>query len=169
MKVLYIHGLHSNPNPKKLVIFKDLGLEVVSPFIDYEKEKGRVYNRVKDIALEAEIDLIIGSSLGGFIGYWLSRDIGKPALLFNPALYFESMKSFIPKLKEAHQTPIYFCLGEKDTQVIPAEVRQYLESQKKDHNNVKIISASWLTHGIDLKTFKSTTAWFLSEEEIDNK
>ena len=166
MKVLYIHGLHSNPNPKKLDIIKDLGVEVVSPFIDYEQEKEGVYNRIKDIALEADIDLIIGSSLGGFIGYWLSRDIGKPALLFNPALYFESMKTYIPKLKEAHQTAIYICLGEKDTQVIPTEVRQYLEAQKEAHNNVKIINASWLAHGIDLKTFKSISTWFLSEEDV---
>jgi len=166
MKVLYIHGLHSNPNPKKLAIFKDFGLEVVSPFIDYEVEKDKVYPRVKAIALEANADLIVGSSLGGFIGYWLSRDIGKPALLFNPALYFESMKNFIPELKEHHKPAIYFCLGEKDTQVNPAEVRQYLELQKEVHNNIKIVSASWLAHGIDLNSFKSTIAWFLSEEDV---
>lgn len=163
MKVLYIHGLHSNPNPLKLDILEKLGLEVVSPFIDYEKEKVEVYQRVKKIALEEDIDLIIGSSLGGFIGYWLSRDIDKPSLLFNPALYFESMQVYIPNLKEQNNPSIYICLGEKDSQVAPQEVREYLS--KQNHNNTKVIMASWLPHGIDLKTFKSITSWFLSEED----
>ncbi len=166
MKVLYIHGLHSNPNPLKLDILEKLGLEVVSPFIDYEKEKAEVYKRVKKIALEEKIDLMIGSSLGGFIAYWLSRDIDKAALLFNPALYFESMKPFIPRLEKQHNTPIYVCLGEKDSQVNPQEVRKYLSEQTKNHHNTKIMMTSWLAHGIDLKTFKTITAWFLSEEGL---
>jgi len=166
MKVLYIHGLHSNPNPLKLSILEKLGLEVVSPFIDYEKEKVEVYKRVRKIAQEDDIDLIIGSSLGGFIAYWLSRDIDKPALLFNPALYFESMQAYIPKIKEQNNPAIYVCLGEKDTQVAPQEVRKYLSKQVDVHNNTKVMMASWLAHGIDLKTFKTITSWFLSEEGI---
>ncbi len=164
MKALYIHGLNSSPNPKKLEIIENLGLEVVSPFIDYDKEKSAVYERVKTIALKKKIDLIIGSSLGGFIGFWLAKDIEIPALLFNPALYFESMQPFIPPINSDNNPPIYVCLGEKDTQVDPVKVRKYLENLNPNYQKLKIVSASWLQHGIDLTTFKSMTSWFLSEQ-----
>ena len=166
MKALYIHGLNSSPNPKKLEIIDSLGLEVVSPFIDYDQEKAAVYDRVKNIALENNVDLIIGSSLGGFIAFWLANDIHIPALLFNPALYFESMQAYIPKIKKQNNPAIYVCLGEKDTQVAPQEVREYLSKQVDVHNNTKVMMASWLAHGIDLKTFKTITSWFLSEEGL---
>ncbi len=165
MKALYIHGLHSSPNPKKLDIIEGLGLEVVSPFIDYEKEKGEVYQRVKSYAIENNIDLIIGSSLGGFIGFWLAKDLNIPALLFNPALYFEPMQAFIPKVDCDKIPPIYVCLGEKDTQVNPADVRKYIEELNPTLQKLKIVSASWLQHGIDLTTFKSMISWFLSEQK----
>jgi hypothetical protein len=75
------------------------------------------------------------------------------------------MKPFIPGLKDQHNTPIYVCLGEKDTQVAPQEVRKYLSEQTGNHNNTKIMMASWLAHGIDLKTFRTITSWFLSEQD----
>jgi predicted esterase YcpF (UPF0227 family) len=164
MKALYIHGLNSSPNPKKLEIIESLGLEVVSPFIDYDQEKAAVYDRVKNIALENNVDLIIGSSLGGFIAFWLANDIHIPALLFNPALYFESMQPFIPKVDSLNETPLYVCLGEKDKQVNPSEVQEYLNKLNPHHKMLKILKASWLPHGIDLSTFRSMISWFLAEQ-----
>jgi len=166
MKVLYIHGLHSNPNPKKLEIIRGLGQEVVAPFIDYEKEEAEIYTKVKAFAIENKIDLIIGSSLGGFLGFWLAKDLEVPALLFNPALYFESMQPYIPEVDCKNIPPIYVCLGEKDIQVNPAKVREYIEKINPSHKKLKIVSASWLQHGIDLTTFESMIAWFLSDQKV---
>jgi len=163
MKVLYIHGLHSNPNPDKIKILEEAGLEVVAPFIDYEKEQGAVYPRIKEIALAEKVELLIGSSMGGFMAYWLAYDLNKPALLYNPALYFDSMKSFIPKVTKDEIPPLYVCLGEKDQRVDPQLVKAYLSKRNPDHIHLKIISASWLEHGIDLATFASMSAWFLKE------
>lgn len=163
MKALYIHGLHSDPNPDKIKILEEAGLKVIAPFIDYDKEQGAVYNRVKAIATEEQVDLIIGSSMGGFIGYWLAKDLVIPALLYNPALYFKSVQAFIPELESNSNPPLFFCLGEKDKTVNPDEVKTYLQNQNPSFENIKIINASWLEHGIDLTTFKSMTAWFLAE------
>lgn len=163
MKVIYIHGLDSIPNPEKLAILEDIGLEVVSPFIDYDKEQDTVYERVKAFAVDENIDAIIGSSMGGFIGFWLGRDLNIPALLFNPALFFESMQQFIPVIEEDINAPAYVCLGEKDQRVDPVEVRKYLEKLNPNYENLKIVSASWLEHGIDLSTFRSMSMWFLGE------
>jgi len=165
MKALYIHGLHSSPNPDKLSILRDLNLEVIAPEIDYESEKGNVYPRIKALAIKSNVDIIIGSSMGGFIGFWLGKELGIPALLFNPALHFESMKEYIPKVDLTKKSSAYFCLGEKDQRVNPQEVRKYLASFDAHIHQHKIVMASWLAHGIDLLTFRSMNMWFLGELE----
>ena len=163
MKALYIHGLHSNPNPDKIKILEEAGLKVIAPFIDYNKEQGAVYERTKAIAVEEQVELLIGSSMGGFIGFWLAQDLQLAALLYNPALYFESLQPFIPEIKTISNPPLFFCLGEKDKRVNPDEVKKYLAHINPSGETIKIINASWLEHGIDLTTFRSMTAWFLAE------
>jgi len=165
-KILYIHGLHSNPNPDKVKILQGFGLDIIAPYIDYEKEKGKVYARIINLAIKEQIDLIIGSSMGGFIGYWLGKELEKPALLFNPALYFPSLIDYIPNMDASKDAPLYICLGEKDERVDPSEVRQYLSKDNASLHHIKIVTASWLHHGIDLRTFKSISAWFLAEEAL---
>jgi len=168
MKVLYIHGLHSNPNPAKIKILEEAGLEVVAPFIDYEKEQGEVYPRLKALAIAEEVELFIGSSMGGFMAYWLAYDLNKATLLYNPALYFKSMKPFIPKIESDSIPSLYVCLGEKDQTVNPQYVKEFLIQRNPTQNKLKVVSLSYLEHGIDLMTFKSRTAWFLKEIECLN-
>lgn len=165
MRVIYIHGLHSSPKPEKVKILEDIGLEVIAPKIDYEKEQEKVYPRIKKLVLKEQVNALIGSSLGGFVSYWLARELNKPALLFNPALYFESMRPFIPKLDSAYKPPLYVCSGEKDETVVPELLKAYLAEKHSGDENLKILSANWLAHGIDLRTFRSMTSWFLAEIE----
>lgn len=165
MKALYIHGLHSHPNPDKIKILEEAGLEVIAPFIDYEKEQGGVYPRLKALAIAQQVEVLIGSSMGGFMAYWMAYDLNKPALLYNPALYFDSMKPFIPKVETETIPYLYVCIGEKDKTVDPQLLRTYLSQRNPNQEKLKINSASWLEHGIDLSTFASMTAWFLKEME----
>ena len=169
MKALYIHGLHSDPNPRKIKILKEAGLEVIAPFIDYEKEQGAVYARIKAMAIHEKVDVLIGSSMGGFIGYWLAYDLNKPALLYNPAVYFDSMKSYIPHISPEEIPHLYVCLGEQDQRVDPQLVKAYLMERNPHQEHLKILTSSWLEHGIDLTTFASMTAWFLKEIECLGK
>jgi hypothetical protein len=163
MKAIYIHGLHSEVNPHKVAILEDAGLEVMAPEIDYEAEQAKVYPRLKKLILEEQVDVLIGSSMGGFMAYWLARDLNKPALLYNPALHFESMQPFIPKLDSKYHPPLFVCSGENDETVHPQLLREYLDQEHSDDSNLRIISASWLAHQIDLQTFRGMTAWFLAE------
>lgn len=163
MKAIYIHGLHSGPKPEKIEILEKAGLKVIAPEIDYEKEQEKVYPRIKKLVLEEQVDVLVGSSMGGFVSYWLARELEKPALLFNPALYFESMKPFIPMLDSPYNPPLFVCSGEKDETVIPDLLKAYLAQEHSDDENLKILSANWLAHGIDLQTFRSMTSWFLAE------
>jgi esterase/lipase len=163
MKAIYIHGLHSEINLDKIKILEEAGLEVIAPEIDYEKEQGAVYPRIKSLMIEESIDVLIGSSMGGFMAYWLARDLNKAALLYNPALHFESMKPFIPQLESNYYPPLFVCSGEKDETVPSKHLRAYLDKEHRDNSNLRIISASWLAHQIDLQTFRGMTAWFLGE------
>ncbi len=163
MKAIYIHGLHSEVNPHKVAILEEAGLEVIAPEIDYEAEQGNVYPRIKKLVVEEQVDVLVGSSMGGFMAYWLARDLHKPALLYNPALYFESMKPFIPHLDSKNYPPLFICSGEIDDTVNSKLLRQYLVEEHADDQNLRMISASWLAHQIDLQTFRGMTAWFLGE------
>ena len=43
------------------------------------------------------INAIIGSSMGGFAGYYLAKSLGVRAMLYNPALpYRTSIEQFVP-------------------------------------------------------------------------
>lgn len=165
MKALYIHGLHSHPNPEKINILEEAGLKVIAPFIDYDKEQGAVFERIKAIAIEEQVELLIGSSMGGFIGYWIAQDLQLAALLFNPALYFKSVQAHIPQISNSQNPPLFVCLGERDERVNPILVRDYLLERNQNQENLKTVSCSWLAHGIDLSTFASMSAWFLKEVE----
>jgi len=162
MKAIYIHGLHSEVNPYKIAILEEFGLEVIAPEIDYEKEQGKVYPRIKNLVQEEQVEVLIGSSMGGFMGYWLARDLNKPALLYNPALYFESMQPYIPKLDTKFYPPLFIVSGEKDGTVFPDLLKEYLTHEHSDDENFRLISANWLAHQIDLQTFRGMTAWFLA-------
>jgi len=163
MKAIYIHGLHSEINPHKIAILEEAGLEVIAPEIDYEAEQGKVYPRIKKLMVEEQVDVLIGSSMGGFMAYWLARDLNKAALLYNPALHFESMQPFIPQLESKFYPPLFVCSGEKDETLAPELLRAYLDREHNNDSNLRIISASWLAHQIDLQTFRGMTAWFLGE------
>ncbi|MEO8773713.1 MAG: YqiA/YcfP family alpha/beta fold hydrolase, partial [Gelidibacter sp.] len=98
MNILYIHGLNSSLNEEKRLILERYG-NVNAPTIAYENNPDRIrwlHNRYKD----AEINVIIGSSMGGFAGFHLSKLLKVPALLFNPALAERSLFQNIPDTPE---------------------------------------------------------------------
>lgn len=162
MKAIYIHGWQSSPKPEKVKILEEAGLTVVAPKINYEAEQVKVYPSIKKLVLEEQVDVLIGSSMGGFVAYWLARELNKPALLYNPALYFETLKPFIPKITSPFNPPLFVCSGEKDETVLPNLLKEYIAREHSGDDPIKIISASWLAHGIDLQTFRSMTAMFLA-------
>ena len=109
--VIY-HGLGSNPSEYRKNLLEKFGYTVLSEFFDYEKEylldKGKSFfeNELKKIN---KVDLIIGSSFGGYIAYNLSKITGIDAVLINPALNREKSKSNIKHY--------YFNIGDKNPNI----------------------------------------------------
>ena len=67
-------------------------------------------------------DIIVGSSMGGLLGFHCGYDINCKMILFNPA--FERRDKYINKtnqkyIKERQKAAIKIILGEYDTEVSP--------------------------------------------------
>lgn len=120
MKVAFFHGLESPARSEKNVILKELfGAEnVFAPAMDYRNPE--MYNEVLNYLKENPVDLLIGSSMGGYFAHNLSSILGIQALLFNPALHSRSMEPQNVKCG-AHRPTQVFVLGRQDEVINPME------------------------------------------------
>ena len=135
-KVLYLHGLESNQGGPK-VDFLANEFIVHAPKMDYTDPdlNIKMFFTMQDF----QPDLIIGSSMGGYVADILAEKYGKPAILFNPALHNRSFEPAIQPPIEGEQAEIQekklVVLG-KDDEVIPP----YLTKIMLENNfNYKIV------------------------------
>ena len=124
MNILYLHGLDSRLNAEKRSILEKYGT-VYSPKIDYKKEKKNIEKLLKDFE-DRSISVVIGSSMGGFTGYYLANELQVPALLFNPALAYRSVHQDIPNLVKTKSGFKYLVLGAKDEIVKPKDTLEFI-------------------------------------------
>ncbi len=86
-KILNIHGYKgSSQNAAFEVLFK-FEHEVISPAIDYDKQSPKaILIELKNIVFNNNINIIVGTSLGGFFAAILAAETGLPVFLINPCL-----------------------------------------------------------------------------------
>lgn len=87
MNILYIHGLGSqyDPDNKKIQVLATIGT-VHGVDVDYCRGFDFVYNTVKDAVLDSKIDLIVGTSMGGYTAACVGSAMGIPFVSLNPAV-----------------------------------------------------------------------------------
>lgn len=169
IKTLYIHGLDSHPVPGKLEIMRGAGLDVTALHLDYRKQDD-AYLMLKKEALVKEVQFIVGSSLGGFLGNWLAEELGLPCLLFNPAMNFQSVMNLdIPQLSTLSCPFRLVVLGASDDSVDPVENLEYFKHKEREDLEQRILSCHWLGHQIDFDTFESMIGLGVKYLEIRNK
>jgi hypothetical protein len=118
MHILYLHGLESPAGGEKVEYLRMLGHMVESPEIDYTDEK--TFNQLRTFIqfaeMEEPVDLIIGSSMGGYFAYELGKYYGIPVLLFNPALHSRPYEPVCKPIDPAlASSPLIFLgVGEHD-------------------------------------------------------
>lgn len=159
MTILYIHGLNGSLTPEKRVILERYG-KVESPSIDYENNPDSIsdlYDQFKN----TEFDLIMGSSMGGFVGYHLSKLLQLPALLFNPALPERSVPQNTPETPETNNASIHIVLGSKDEVVDPKKTLYFLGDLLKQEQDYKISIRHDLEHRIPLDVFEEEVMRFI--------
>lgn len=137
--VIY-HGFGSEPNPFRNKMLNAAGYVVLCEHFDYQKEYE--LDRGKSL-FEAElkkirgVDLILGISFGGYLGYKLSKATGIDLLLINPALNRKKSKSpveyDIPDYSMKSNIDIFF--GEFDTAVPKENTIEYLKEVGEDYTS----------------------------------
>lgn len=87
MKILNIHGYMGSAENSAFSALKATGAEVISPQFDYDKENpDKLLEKLEDMISENSVELITGTSLGGFFSLVLSVRTGLPVILINPCL-----------------------------------------------------------------------------------
>ena len=84
-KIIYLHGLESHPGGPKVSFLAEKGT-VYAPAMNYESLD--LHEFILTLGMP---DLIIGSSVGGYIADIIGSILGVDVLLFNPALHSRSI------------------------------------------------------------------------------
>lgn len=139
MNILYIHGLDSKLNMEKKKMLEKYG-KVFAPDLDYYQNRNAIDSILKMYS-EVDINTVIGSSMGGFAGYYISNALDRPALLFNPALQSRSVEQIVPKIEKTSNSFKQIVIGQRDEVVDPKDtllfISRQLSGQTDFHLNIR--------------------------------
>ncbi|MFB9053988.1 YqiA/YcfP family alpha/beta fold hydrolase [Formosa undariae] len=161
MNILYIHGLNSSLSAEKRSVLEHYGT-VYAPSIDYENNADAIAQLITTYQT-SNMHVVIGSSMGGFAGYYVSNQFQCPALLFNPALARRSVQQNIPEFTHQKSILKHIILGTADTVVNPTETLQFLSETIALHPEYNIHLRNDLEHRIPLDIFKEEVDLFFSK------
>ena len=151
MNILYLHGLDGRLTAEKRSILEEYGT-VHAPQIDYREEQNSIENLLLNFK-DKNITTVIGSSMGGFAGYYVANGLQIPALLFNPALAYRSVHQEIPKITKLKSSFKYLVLGAKDDLIKPKDTLKFIgNSIGKDNYHLNIRQD--LAHRIPVPIFQ---------------
>lgn len=159
MNILYIHGLNGSLSQEKRLILERYG-NVQAPAIDYENNPDSIIGlhiHYKD----AKIDVVMGSSMGGFAGYHLSKLLQLPVLVFNPALAYRSVFQNVPDTPATNGSNISIVLGAKDDIVDPKSTLNFLGDLLKQAQDYTINIRHDLEHRIPVTVFEEEIVRFM--------
>lgn len=160
MKILYIHGLDSKLSPEKREVLENYG-NVLSPDLNYYENPNAI-ETILGMYSEEEVDVVMGSSMGGFAGYYVSNALNKPALLFNPALVKRSVPQNIPKI-EKYNALKQIVLGQIDEVVSPADTLNFLPRHFNPLTDLHLHLVPQNGHNIPLPLFEAEVKSFFEK------
>ena len=145
MKVAFFHGLDSPALSEKSFALREKFDKVYDPAMDYKDPE--IFNRVLKHLQENPVDLLIGSSMGGYFAYCLSTILGTRTLLFNPAVHSRPLEPIVQLGgKESNHLIV---LGNTDIIITPKETELFFN----DVSGVNIIRED-IGHIIPIEVFK---------------
>ncbi|OMP32269.1 YqiA/YcfP family alpha/beta fold hydrolase [Mangrovimonas sp. DI 80] len=161
MNILYLHGLNGSLSPEKRTILENYGT-VYSPSIDYELDPNSILSIVEKFQ-EIDINVVIGSSMGGFAGYYISNALQRPALLFNPAIAHRSVQQLVPELEQQKSNFKQMVLGSADEVVDPRETLRFLANTVDLQPEYQIHLRNDLAHRIPVEVFEEEVKAFFGQ------
>jgi len=126
-KIMYLHGLESSNVCDKVDFLKEHNI-VLAPSIDYRKPN--IEEELMYMVESFGPDLIIGSSMGGFVGMLLANHYNVDCLVFNPAIHSRPIEPNLNKLISSDIDPSFIpviVLGLEDEVIDPAKSEDMLE------------------------------------------
>ena len=164
MKILFLHGLESDGlKPEKRVVLekcfntKDIHAEV------YDYKESFKLSYYENLVHKVKPDVIVGSSFGGRVAYYLCSLFGVRGVLFNPALESELSDTIfkLPKIncKSPH---IHALMGASDDVVNPKLTIKYLE-ENTDMSMISIDVVFGCEHRISAENFERGVIGFLKQ------
>ncbi len=164
MTILYLHGLESKLSPAKRSILESFGT-VIAPDMDYHNNQN-VYDSIIELHAATNFDVVIGSSMGGFMSYYIANTVNCPALLFNPALPYRSVQQNIPELQStAFTSLLHFALGGKDDVIKANDNLAWIASNRSLNTNYHISIHREMGHQISLDKFEIEVKEFFKQLE----
>ena len=131
-KVLYLHGLESKQGGEK-VEFLTGECAVYAPFIDYKAID--LHSTIHNIIVDFNPDLIIGSSMGGYVAHEFSKAFNIPAILLNPAIHSRSFEPDLDTFILGFDTKFIerqvVLLGKNDDIIDPKITKSMLEGDRR--------------------------------------
>lgn len=161
MQILYIHGLDSKLNLDKRTILERFGT-VLAPDMDYYKDSNAIES-ILDKYHKKEVNVVIGSSMGGFAAYYVSTILNKPALLFNPALKKRSVEQTIPSVEIDSYTLKHFVIGAGDEVVNPGDSLKFISEIYNNFTDFHLHIRPQLAHRIPTEVFEEEVEKFFTE------
>ena len=90
--IVFLHGLESSSNGEKADFLKANFPNTFIPDLKYKELDPKIlFDSIYNQLVGQNIKLIIGSSMGGYLGYCLCKKLGVSGLLFNPALALNNL------------------------------------------------------------------------------
>jgi hypothetical protein len=124
MKIAFFHGLESPAISDKSEYLQDNSVDAYTPAMDYTRPG--LFEEVLAEVKKRDIDLLVGSSMGGWFAYCISTLTGIPTLLFNPAFHSRSME---PKVKRGSlKTKHTVVLGKADDVINPYDTLSWIKT-----------------------------------------
>ena len=163
MNILFLHGLESKLSPAKRVILEKYGT-VIAPDFDYNSNPDTIQNLYNEFKNQ-EINVIVGSSMGGFAGFYLANSFGVCALLYNPALpYRNNVVQNIPSDLPKKRSPLMrIVLGGQDDVIKAKDNLVFLSQNFSELKECTIQIINELAHQIPVPIFEKQTQYFFEE------
>jgi predicted esterase YcpF (UPF0227 family) len=153
-KVLFLHGLES-PQGGDKVKYLSANSIVHAPAMKYRTTNWSI-DKLIDLVDSCNPDLIVGSSMGGYIADVLGSYTGIEVLLFNPALHSRSLDYNLKYGKDGYKRTII--LGEDDKVINPIRTKELVG------DTAKIVNVVGMGHRTDLNTFKAIYSKYVLDE-----
>ncbi|OEY72801.1 YqiA/YcfP family alpha/beta fold hydrolase [Salegentibacter salarius] len=159
MNILYLHGLNSKLSDEKREVLEKYG-QVFAPDINYSDKHFQPDLILKEFP-NTEFNVVMGSSMGALNAYAISEIIGRPALLFNPALVKYSEIEFSHKFTRG-LSPKQILLGGSDDVVNAADTLIFLgKNLKNSELDIKVLPQ--LGHRIPINVFTDQVKKFFKD------